>query len=89
VTNTGPAQKITGTWKIEFFEGEPQFSKSVEVSELKSLTSFDVTELKSFCGAGRYTISFEAPGAKADDWMLDLGKVCRKIRLLLGWRRNR
>src|SRR6266850_4924316 len=34
VTNTGPAQKITGTWKIEFFEGEPQFSKSVEVSEL-------------------------------------------------------
>jgi len=83
VTNTGPAQKITGTWKIEFFEGEPQFSKSVEVSELKSWTSFDATELKSFCGTGRYTISFEAPGAKADDWMLDLGKVCESARVKL------
>jgi alpha-L-rhamnosidase len=83
VTNAGPTQQITGTWKVEFPQGEPQISQSVQVSDLTSWTSFDVSELKAFTGTGRYTITFDRSGAKADDWMLDLGKVCESARVKL------
>lgn len=83
VTDAGPGQKIMGTWKVEFVEGEPQISKGVEASDLKTWTSFDLPELKSFAGTGRYTISFDAPDSKADDWMLDLGKVCESATVKL------
>jgi len=83
VTNAGPAREITGMWKVDFVEGEPKISKSIEVSELKSWTGFDLAELKSLAGTGRYTIIFDRPEAKADDWMLDLGKVCESARVKL------
>jgi hypothetical protein len=83
VTNAGPAQQITGMWKVDFIEGEPKISKSLEVANLGSWTSFDVPELKAFAGTGRYTIMFDGPEAKADDWMLDLGKVCESARVKL------
>jgi hypothetical protein len=83
VTNSGPAQKIIGTWKVEFIEGEPNISKSIEITKLGSWTSFDLPELKSFAGSGRYTIAFDRPEAKSDDWMLDLGKVCESARVKL------
>ncbi len=83
LTNAGPAQTITGTWKVQFVQGKPQISKIVEVSELKSWTSFDLAELKSFAGTGRYTITFDAPDIKAGDWMLDLGRVCESARMKL------
>jgi hypothetical protein len=79
----GAAKPITGSWKVDFFDGEPGISKSVEVSALKSWTSFDLPELKSFAGTGRYTITFDGPDAKADDWILDLGKVCESARVKL------
>jgi hypothetical protein len=81
VTNAGPGQQITGTWKVDFIDGEPRNLKSIEVSELKSWTSFELPELKSFAGSGRYSITFDRPEAKADDWMLDLGKVCESARV--------
>jgi hypothetical protein len=81
VTNAGPSQQITGTWKVDFIDGEPRNLKSIEVSELKSWTSFELPELKSFAGSGRYSITFDRPEAKADDWMLDLGKVCESARV--------
>jgi hypothetical protein len=80
---SGPGQHIEGSWKIDFIEGEPSILKSVEVSELKSWTDFDLAELKSFAGTGRYTITFDRPDAKADDWMLNLGKVCESARVKL------
>jgi hypothetical protein len=83
VTNSGTPQKIAGTWKVDFLEGEPMISKSFDVTELKSWTSFDLPELKSFAGTGRYTIAFDRPETKADDWMLDLGKVCESARVKL------
>jgi hypothetical protein len=83
VTNAGPAAQISGMRKIDFNEGEPSISKNVEVAELKSWTDFNVPELKSFAGTGRYTITFDGPEAKADDWMLDLGKVCESARVKL------
>jgi hypothetical protein len=83
VTNAGPIQQITGTWKVDFVEGEPNVSKTIEVAELKTWTGSDLPELKSFAGTGRYTITFERPEGKADDWMLDLGKVCESARVKL------
>ena len=82
LTNAGPAQRIAGAWNVAF-EGEPKISKSIEVSELKSWTSFNFEELKSFAGTGRYSIAFDKPEGKAVDWMLDLGKVCESARVKL------
>jgi len=53
------------------------------VPELKSWTGFGVPELEAFAGTGRYTISFEAPEVRADDWILDLGRVCESARIRL------
>jgi hypothetical protein len=83
VTNAGPAQLITGKWQVDFVEGEPKISKGVEVANLKSWTSFEVPELEAFAGTGRYMITFDGPQANADDWMLDLGKVCESARVKL------
>jgi hypothetical protein len=83
VTNAGPAQQVTGNWKVDFIEGEPKISQSVEIGELKSWASFDLSELKAFAGTGRYAIAFDGPQGKADDWMLDLGKVCESARVRL------
>jgi hypothetical protein len=83
VTNAGPTQEITGIWQVDFIEGEPKISTKIDVHELKSWTSFDLAELKSFAGTGRYIITFEWPEGKADDWMLDLGKVCESARVKL------
>jgi hypothetical protein len=80
---SGLEQPLTGSWKIDFIEGEPKISKSIEVANLSSWTSFDAPELKSFAGTGRYTITFDRPEARGDDWMLDLGKVCESARVKL------
>jgi hypothetical protein len=82
-TNAGPAQQITGIWKVDFIQGEPQITKSIEVTALKSWTGFDLSGLKPFAGTGRYTISFNSPEIKAEDWMLDLGKVCESAKVKL------
>jgi hypothetical protein len=79
----GEPQNITGTWKVEFVEGGPELPKSFETTALGSWTTQDDLETKRFAGTAHYTIEFDRPAGTANDWLLDLGKVCDSARVKL------
>jgi hypothetical protein len=73
---SGPSQDITGTWEVNFVEGGPVLPAAYTTTNLASWTSQDDPEAKRFAGTARYTIGFDHPAGEADDWILDLGRVC-------------
>jgi hypothetical protein len=79
----GEPQTISGSWKVRFIEGGPELPAGFETEELASWTTRDDARLKRFAGTARYTIEFEKPAAGADDWLLDLGRVCDSARVRL------
>jgi hypothetical protein len=54
-----------------------------ESQELASWTKLGDVEAKRFAGTARYTIEFDRPTDGADDWLLDLGRVCESARVRL------
>ena len=74
---------LNGTWKISFLKGGPELPPSLETTELKSWTDLGGDEAKRFGGTARYRLEFDAPTAKADDWLLDLGDVRESARVIL------
>jgi hypothetical protein len=71
----GPAQTVTGTWDVKFVEGGPALPTAFTTTTLASWTARDDAEAKRFAGTARYTITIDDPSVKADDWLLDLGRV--------------
>jgi hypothetical protein len=84
--NVGAPQAITGTWKVQFVQGGPELPKGFETRELASWTTLGDAEAKRFAGTARYTIEFDHPADKADDWLLDLGRVCESAHVKLNGR---
>jgi hypothetical protein len=82
----GEPQNIAGTWKVQFVEGGPELPADFETSELASWTTLGDAEAKRFAGTARYTIEFNRPEGGADDWLLDLGRVCESARVRLNGR---
>ena len=74
---------LTGPWKISFLKGGPELPPALETTALKSWTELGGDEAKRFGGTARYRLEFEAPTAKADDWLLDLGDVRESARVIL------
>ena len=58
----------------------------IETKELASWTKIGDTEAKRFAGTARYSVEFERPAGTADDWLLDLGKVCETARVKVNGR---
>ena len=84
--NTTPAAApiaLTGPWKIAFLKGGPELPPALETTALKSWTDLGGDEAKRFGGTARYRLEFDAPTAKADDWLLDLGDVRESARVIL------
>lgn len=82
----GAAVALTGPWKIEFLKGGPELPPALATTELKSWTELGGVEAKRFGGTARYRLEFDAPTAKADDWLLDLGDVRESARVRLNGR---
>jgi hypothetical protein len=82
-TKSGEPQNISGNWKVEFVDGGPELPKSFETTTLGSWTAQDDPETKRFAGSAHYTIEFDKPAGDANDWLLDLGKVCDSARVKL------
>jgi hypothetical protein len=74
---------VAGKWSIAFAKGGPTLPAALETTELKSWTDLGGDEAKRFAGTARYRIEFDAPAAKADDWLLDLGDVRETARVRL------
>lgn len=83
---TGEPQNIAGTWKVQFVDGGPNIPAGFETHQLASWTTLGDAEAKRFAGTARYTIEFDRPAGDAEDWLLDLGRVCESARLKLNGR---
>lgn len=88
-TYAGPAgrpQPVVGTWQVQFVDGGPALPAGYEATQLTSWTARDDPETKRFAGMARYTIEFDRPAGEAEDWLLDLGRVCESARVKLNGR---
>jgi hypothetical protein len=74
---------LTGTWKISFLKGGPELPPALATTALKSWTDLGGNEAQRFAGTARYRLEFDAPTAKADDYLLDLGDVRESARVFL------
>jgi hypothetical protein len=72
-----------GTWSVEFIEGGPELPKPYKTDTLATWTAQDDPATKSFGGTARYFITFQKPTVNADDWQLDLGRVCESARVTI------
>jgi hypothetical protein len=79
----GESVPLGGKWSITFTKGGPELPPALETTELKSWTELGGDEAKRFGGTARYRIEFDAPAARADDWLLDLGEVRESARVRL------
>jgi hypothetical protein len=84
--SAGEPQNITGTWKVQFIEGGPELPAGFETRQLASWTTLGDAEAKRFAGTACYTIEFDRPAGDAEDWLLDLGRVCKSARVRLNGR---
>ncbi len=78
-----PAKEIAGKWKVDFIEGGPELPSPKEMATLVSWTESGGEAVKNFSGTAKYTIIFDKPAAKADSYLLNLGKVCESARIYL------
>jgi len=80
--NAGQPIELTGKWNLEFKDANPAIKEKYTLDNLKSWTTLS-DELKIFAGTGSYSLDFEMPEGKADEWMLDLGKICESAQVTL------
>jgi len=85
-TPDGPAQPLTGSWKLTFLTGGPQVPKPIDVFSLTSWTELREPGVQAFSGSAAYTITFQRPAGTALNWLLDLGKVAESARVQLNGR---
>jgi hypothetical protein len=78
---SGPAQTVTGSWDVKFVDGGPALPAAYTTPTLASWTGQNDPEAKRFAGTARYTITFDRPDGQADDWVLNLGRVCESARV--------
>ena len=77
----GNPQEIRGDWTFCFIDGQPVIESEFKMTG----TPVSWTELVNdsadvYAGTGRYSINFEIQG-EADEWLLDLGKLCESARV--------
>jgi hypothetical protein len=80
---SGSPLALAGKWSITFTKGGPSLPAAMETMTLASWTELGDDEAKRFGGTARYRIEFEAPAARAGDWLLDLGEVRESARVRL------
>lgn len=84
--SAGTASAVTGEWKIDFVKGGPELPPTITATQLASWTELGGVEAKRFAGTAHYRVEFDAPTAKADDWLLNLGDVRESARVRLNGR---
>jgi hypothetical protein len=84
--SAGSPVAVSGQWSISFLKGGPELPPALATGELKSWTDLGDDAAKRFAGTARYRIEFDAPTAKADDWLLNLGDVRETARVRLNGR---
>jgi alpha-L-rhamnosidase len=79
----GAAVPLDGPWQVTFLAGGPELSPPATLAQVASWTTLADPRAQSFSGTARYRVTFDAPVARADDWLLDLGDVREAARVRL------
>ncbi len=82
----GEPLEIKGSWNVTFIDGGPVLPPGFKIDTPASWTEFSGPDTKSFSGTAKYTILFNKPAEQADDWILDLGRVCESARVRINGR---
>ena len=77
------SELLVGNWKIDFLSGGPELPPATSTYQLASWTELDGEATKSFSGAARYSLKFDAAGLHGKTVSLDLGKVVQSARVKL------
>ncbi|HVS52487.1 MAG TPA: glycosyl hydrolase [Opitutaceae bacterium] len=79
----GTPVALDGSWKVTPLAGGPELPAGFTAAKLASWTA-QGGEWERFGGTARYETEFTLPaGAKADDWLLDLGDVRETARVIV------
>lgn len=70
----GNSETLGGKWNLTFVQGSPVIRKSYTLDPLVSWTSLS-DSAKVFAGTAKYTLTFNMPSKRANDWLLNLGEV--------------
>ncbi len=65
---------LKGSWTVSFEKGMPEINKQYKMDTLASWTALS-DSAKVFAGTAKYSLSFDLPRKKAEDWLLSLGEV--------------
>jgi hypothetical protein len=82
----GAPIELRGPWSVEFIKGGPDLPPAFTTPELKSWTDLGGPAAQRFSGTARYRLEFDAPAARAEDWLLTLGDVRESARVRLNGR---
>lgn len=78
--------EVRGKWNVGFITGGPELPPSKEMDSLRLWTALEGDPYASFSGTARYSVRFDKPGAEAEAWSLDLGKVFTSVKVTLNGR---
>lgn len=79
----GAPVALTGNWQVTFVAGGPELPAGLQTTKLGSWTELGDPAAERFAGTARYRLTFAAPAAQAEGWLLDLGRVCQSARVRL------
>ena len=83
----GLSVNISCSWNLKFTTGGPSLPPAANIKELASWTTIAGEKGKTFSGTASYTTRFNKPVARAEAWLLDLGKVEASAEVLLNNKR--
>ncbi|MBK0369284.1 glycosyl hydrolase [Flavobacterium agrisoli] len=73
---------LNGKWQIDFDKGGPELPPSATTENLESWTKLS-PQAEAFSGSATYTLTFNAPKNKAENWSLNLGNVRESAKVWL------
>jgi len=82
----GAPSTLAGAWSLEFVAGGPSLPAPANLESLASWTGLPDPAVQAFSGTARYRITFDAPRAGVEQWLLDLGDVRESARVRLNGR---
>lgn len=79
--NAGAPIAVEGDWTLQFTKGGPELPAAQKLNKLISWTELPDGKAEAFSGTGVYTTTFTLPSKRADEYLLDLGKVNESARV--------
>ncbi len=74
---------LNNEWNLHFTKGGPVLPADQKLAALRSWTDCPDTAAVSFSGSGEYTTTFDLPAKLANEYLLNLGRVCESAKVYI------